>query len=253
MRATLLRAAAARSHIDNTGDVISCGTGASLVTTAVGTILVLANPSTTANAARNMCGKGVGTTGHDWFKRGTDGTVLRFSLYRATTALQIDSTSGTLMANTWQMLAVTWDIATLGTCKVYRSLNGQPFEDRTDGANTSLGSGAQSSDAANAQIMFSGRNSATNNGWPGAIQALARSNRALTQAELSAMVRRPWTRMPGLVGLWMPGDEGAPGALVTDWSGNGNHGTYTGTTNMSGVAASSVALFPAPGLIRLLR
>lgn len=242
-----VRSASAHSHTDNTTDTVNCGTGTSLTNLTAFSVLVLVRPSSVANTARNICGKVTGTTGGwEWFKRGTDGTILRFSRYRATTAGTVDTNTAALTVNEWQLFGVSWDDNAVGNCRVVRApvLGNRAgvTVDVTNSGTLTVGSGAPASDAAQPLRLFGNSSNTSNGGWPGAIGAYAVIPRVMSLRDFSDAFRAPWQRL-NAAGLWFPGDQGAPGAPLIDWSGNGNHGLYSAATNFTTIDAPPLPLF----------
>lgn len=219
----LIRSRASRTGVDNSAvDFIHCGTGSSLADIDAGTVLAWVRPSTVANAVRNIASKSVIGGGWEFFKRGTNGTTVRFAINR-TSGLSIDSAASTLVANVWQLMVATWDINDSTKCKLYRSTGAQ-FADVT--GTVTMGSGTPSTDIAMPLRLMA--NSTPAAGWPGALAAFALIRRVISLSEITHSVTVPWSTL-GCAGLWYPGHDGASG-LVIDRSGNGNHGTVTGTT-----------------------
>lgn len=243
-----LRSPQARTHVDAATTHIDVGTGASLTNLTSFSVLCWVYPTSVANAVRSIIGKYVLKGGWELFKRGTNGTIMRLDRGRVTTAGSVASVTGTLTVNEWQMIAVTFDDATLALCKMYRATERSGPTDVTDGAATLIGSGASNTDAATSPKLFT--NAVATSGWPGAIAALGVWNRVLSAGEIADAWNRPWHQLAP-VGLWLPGSEGTTSDVVQDRSGNGNHGTYSSATSFSPFAAPRVPLRRASPLARI--
>ena len=110
-----------------------------------------------------------------------------------------------------------------------------------NGALYSSGSGIASTlDPANGNFCIGNRIGSANY-WNGLITQYKIFNTALTAAQVSDLYNNPEKIVPDGVAnsalkLWLPMMEGA-GTTVYDGSGNGNHGTISGATWVSGVGA----------------
>lgn len=213
---------ASLSNTDNAANTLTIPAGAALANITAGTLLAWAYLTTTANAARSLFGKTVTGGGWSAFKRGVDGTVLRFSAERTSGNCTIDSPTATLVADTWQYIAITWDISASASCRmVVGSLSAAAHD---VGATVSVGAGAPNSDAAQTLALLS--DVTPGGGWPGSLAAFAVIRRVLLLRELQDAQFRDWKRL-GCAGLWYPGRQAD---TTLDYSGNANHGTITGLT-----------------------
>ncbi len=215
---------ASLSNTDNAATQITVPGASAFSDMTSGTMLVWVYTTSVANAARVLFGKRGSTGGWQLVKRGVDGTVLRFWAYRATTPMSVDSPSGTLKVNTWQYVALTWDVNTTANCQMV--VGGVGTAPQPVAVTVAAGSGAPSSDVAlNLDLMAE---DSTSGGWPGSMAAFAVIRRVLSVAELQGAAFRDWRRF-GCAGLWYPGRHG-PTDRVRDESGNGNHATISGLT-----------------------
>lgn len=238
-----IRGAAARTHTDASTDRIQCGALPALANLAAGTCAAWVFPTSVANAYRACISKQSGG-GWEWYRRGVLGTALQFQLNRATQNYVFRTADGTLTANAWQLMVVTWDINATANSRWYRATLTTPPVDVTNVGAIQAGTGAQTDDSAVQYTLFASAGGAANSGWPGAIAAAGVWSRWMSAADVARLYRVPWSRLAP-VALHTPGDEGPAGTLVPDWSGNGGHGVYTATTGFASLEGAPVGLFPA--------
>jgi hypothetical protein len=224
-------------NTDNaSGTNLDCGNAASLRSSvnSVGTYLLLLRASTTANAARNILSHdgngGAGHTGHELFKRGTDGSILRLTVMRATADLLLDSTTGNLVAHELAWWLFTWDLSTLANTKVFKAKysNGR-FADVTDAGTTSIGSGTNGTETGSL-VFLSNRAALATAGWPGGLGWMQKFNRNITDInEANAMITALSPTWNGSVGCWVPsGRVAGSGRGFMDLSGNQNAAVFIG-------------------------
>lgn len=221
-----LRSPMARSNADNASNTITVPGSASLANIDAGTVLVWFYLTTTASAARTAFGKTLPNGGFHAFKRGVDGTVLRFERLRPTTSCTLDTPTGTLVAGTWQFFGITWDINSSANCRMM--VGSLSTGARDISPTVAVGSGAPADDSAQSLAIMS--DVTPGGGWPGSVSALAVIRRVLSPRDIAGAQFDDW-RQFGCAGLWYPGREGGSGVVV-DYSGNGNHGVNTGTLAM---------------------
>ena len=201
------------------GNSLVIPSSASISNIDAGMICAWVMTTSTANTARNICVKNAsGTGGIEWVKRAADGTQLRFSKYRATTAQTIDSPTGTLRANVPQFLALTWDINSTATHKMWVGALDTPATMVTP--TSVLGTGLPASDlAVNLTIGNAG---GAAQGWSGMIWMLAIGTKTdYTTDEIRRLQYRP-SPFRGRAGLWIfdsvpawdRAGNSAPGSLL---------------------------------------
>lgn len=216
---------AAFGNINGSGNYLDIAPKSSIanITGGTGTIMFWVYSTTTANTLANISGKTVTGGGWEIFKRAADGTQLRLSANRATTAYSLDTLTGTLTANTWEFYAFTFDLAVSANNKIYKGTLTSGLADVT--GTVTLGSGSQSTDANRNMKLLS--NAAGDRGWHGSLATFQIFNRILTKGEIQAQQFRPHVTSGNVLFMHL-GFNGT--ATQRDWSGKGNYGTTTGLT-----------------------
>ena len=203
------------------GRHVNCGSGSSIDDLTTFTMMWWLNPTSLAAssflASKTPVGYG---TWRDVYCN-VNGQV-RVEFKRATTGMTVYAVNGTLAAGAWQCIAVTWDGS--NAAKIYKGTLAAALAEASYATSTA-GSGAYSSDAAEALFLGAGPNITQR--FNGSIAWVGLWNREMTLAELQSQQFRPRVTS-GCVGFWMLGANGT--ATQADWSGNGNSGSVTGAT-----------------------
>lgn len=219
----------ALSNTDNATNNVNVGAGAAFSNLSQMTFFTLVLTTSVANAIRNIAGKTVSSAGWEIFKRGVDGTQLRFARNRTGGQINIDATSGQLVANEWAFWAGSYDDNAAGNCRIYKGTLALPMADVTSGSPT-IGGTAPGSDTAALRLLAS---ATPGSGWPGSMAVFVLFARVLSLAELRLLQASIGDTpapavMQGCVGLWYPNADGTH--VVLDRSGYQNTGTVTGLT-----------------------
>jgi len=204
---------------------ITIPTSTALADLSAGSIWIWQQVPNVSNSVRVLVNKSVTKGGWELFRRGTNGSILRFGRYRATTDLTIDSPASTIRINIPQFFFVSWDIATSGNCRMYAGDLLTPAA--AVSPTVTLGSGAPATDAAKDILIGNG---ASTNGWPGVIWSCGISGRVdYTLDEIRRLQSdlRPSAVRNG-AGLWTFDCVPCPNLL-----GGGEIGTLTGTGRLS--------------------
>lgn len=240
-----------------TTNAVNCGSAANLDdiggANATQSWLGWFRPSALGNNL-GMFGKGFGFGGAG-FGVAVDSTLGDFQITkdRATDLNRFTTGGGYLRVGQWSLIAVTLDLGATTPCRAYVGRTGRAAQEVTGYSGTD-GAGANVSDAANAAVIgnITGPGFGT---FPflGDIGPVALFDRALSLDEIRAWQVAPWADIPNLKGLWLPGHKHGK---VIDWSGNGNHGTPSGTQLVEGPPINvarrrSPLLAIAPATVRL--
>lgn len=189
-----------------------------------------------ANNFRTAVGKANNPASHGWqaHLRGTDGSVMRMDILRATVNGTVDTPAGTVKVNLWQFMAWYWS-TTNNVAAVYVGTLENPARDV--GATVVIGSGAMNSDSADTLLIGNDTGVATS--YPGVISAMMLIRNRRPSLDEIHQIQEELLVLPNYhssiaakhefcVGLWALGKNGT--STQHDLSGNGNHGTVTGAT-----------------------
>ena len=204
-----------------------------------GSLVVWAKADNTSNSTRTVVGKPVTNGGWELFKRGTDGTVLRFAKYRAAgSATTIDSPTATIRAGVPQFWFISWDTSTSGNNKMWLGTMAAPASNASP--TVTLGTGASSTDASR---NISIGNSTGSAGWPGVIWAVGLSRSITMTADEIRRLQynfRP-ANLRSCIGMWILDGRPAQDLCST------NHAVISGTATLGNDALPRVA-WRRPGL-----
>lgn len=208
-------------------DRVSHGTSG-LANIGVGTLMLWIYPDDVANSFRVPASKNntLGTVGWTLYRPTADGTIFRFDLVRATTALQIWSVTATITSGAWQFIGVSWN--TGGANGDQRMVRGTltTLAAEVSYATQLVGSGAQVDDTAQAYMIG---NQNTAHSIPGRIAiATLYGGVALSVAEMQSWQFRPRVLNSSCLQFTYYGFAGT--STQPDWSGGGRNGTVTGAT-----------------------
>lgn len=228
---------AALSSAGNLTDNVNVGAGTIFANICANgaTFLFWLLASDTANAVRDMFGKSLTSGGYEMFKRGVDGTIVRFTRYRTSGQVNIETASGGLVANEWAFWAVTVQDGVTANDAIYKGTVARAAANVTSGTPTETGTAPASDAAISLRLMSTVTPSSS---WPGKLAPFGLFNRVLSLSEIQAWqfsaLDEPYPAvMGGCVGLWYPGNDG-PNKVI-DYSGYHNDGTITGATISRGL------------------
>jgi hypothetical protein len=209
---------------DNSTDNVNFGAGASFGPLNIGSVIWWGYWPSVANVVRGIFNKEVAGASDDitCFRRAADGTVIRLQLTTSATTLLADTTTGTVVANTWLCMLARWNVGVAASWM--RGTESEPLLDRSSAP--TLGSGTHNSGAQSFRIgAVSGCDAMR-------VGPFAVFPRWLSDNEARAWQRRSIPR-PGNVLFVLPGATDAS-TIQRDLSGCGNHGTITGATLTEG-------------------
>jgi hypothetical protein len=198
-----------------------------------GSLVVWAKADNTSNSTRSIVAKPVTNGGWELFKRGTDGTVLRFARYRAAgSATTIDSPSGTIRAGVPQFWFISWDTSTSGNNKMWLGTLAAPASNASP--TVTLGTGASSTDVSRNVTIGNSTGSA---GWPGVIWAVGLSRSITMNAEEIRRLQDDFkpANLRSCIGMWILNARPARDLCST------NHAVISGTATLSNDALPRVA------------
>lgn len=207
-----------------TGDVVDCGSGASLDNFDDSTLIAWVYPTSLSAPAHGIACKETGGGFQKEWTLKTNGTIDGFQQYN-TSSGEAQSNTGAgnvLVINTWQCVMFTYISK---APKLYIGTLTAPMVEPAY-FNQTAGVGTVTDESAG-NFRF-GNLSAGNNYFVGAIGPIAYANVGFTQAQGQTWQFNPGGGIAGIQGLWYPGRNGA--STVPDSSGNGNTGTITGAT-----------------------
>lgn len=198
---------------DNTTNNAEVGAGASYASLTAATIMFWARATAINNVTRNICGS------QRWeiFRRAADGSQLRLSVNRATSAQTITSGVGMIVANEDAFWVISYDTGTSSNADLWKGTKTKPIALDT---NAITGAGSGSVTAMTTMRLFS--NVTPTLSWNGPIYAFGIWNRVgITLAEMRDL-QYDFRPTEGCVGFWRPGENGT--GLILDESGFSNHG-----------------------------
>lgn len=204
---------------DNSSDKFSLGSGASLDAIGTeGTLIFWGYWPSVANAVRAVWSITGATNNIICFRRGADGTTVRFSVNYSTTQGTVDAATGTLVASTWLCLVFRWSVG--ATHAIHKGT----LTSDIVAASSSPTLGAGTHDHSAGTLTFGQYADAATNSDAMRIGPAAIFSRVLTDAECNSWKVRSGNVLSGCAGLWHPG------LSTLDFSGNGNTGSVTGAT-----------------------
>lgn len=207
-------------------DRVNCGHGSSLANITTGTLLWWCKPSNVTNSALNFFSKQGGPPSKGWevFRRGVDGSSVRFLFYdsSAGNAIDVFSNTGAIVANAWNFFSQTWNVGG-SSGKIYKGSLTALAADVTSSLSFS-GVGAADDSAIDFLI---GNGSSLAQALPESIATVQLFNRVLTLGEIQSQQFQPHVTS-GCVAFYHLGYNGT--STQPDWSGHGNAGTVTGAT-----------------------
>lgn len=167
------------------------------------------------------------------FTNGTTGDCF-VTVGLSTTQARADTNTTPFPANTWAYRVHTWDIAAAAPrLNMYRvtpagvistvASSNSGVGSSNDGSGTQTGAGGDDSGSATG---LGGRPAGAGTGFAGDMAVSAVFSRVLTQNEIIGFCLK--RVLPGNCAYWI--EHGLTGTTDIDISGNGNHGTVTGTT-----------------------
>lgn len=207
-------------------DRIDCGTSASLTDLAAGSYLFWVNPTNVATTPqKRFLQKGLLATGYHYMAPGdtASGDVILI-VRRSTQDLLALSTGGAITTNAWQFVAGTFDANGTNTDQhIYVGTLSALATEVGGYTMQRVGSGSLVSNAGHDQ--FIGNDENLTHAMIGAMAWVGIWNRVLSLGEIRAQQFRPHVTSGCVLFLPLRGF-----ATEVDLSGNGNHGTVTGTT-----------------------
>lgn len=209
-----------RDFAASSTDRIECGTSDDLIPHDGPSSVVywIKQRSINTNEGRNFA-RGASSTASVFLNVQDTSSAFKFRLGRATNPLEKVTADNSVVLNVWQHVAVTWDGSPDNT-KVHWYIDGvEPtYSFSTDG------SGAVGSNSGEPFII--GNRDDAIRATDGQIAHAHAYDRVLTVHEVRRLMRRPGSIRNGLVGYWRLNGQ----SPELDFSGNGHHGTLTGTT-----------------------
>jgi len=206
---------------DNSTDKLDLGSDASIDNISSGTLILWGYWPSVANLTRAVWSKLGGTQSIICFRRGGDGTSLRFTYGRSSVNQSVDLSTGSLSANTWLCVCFRWEEGV--HISIYVGSLTSLLVDRSSGA--TLGSGTHDDSAG---ILTIGQYAdAVTNSDNMQVAFAALFNRRLNDDEAILWQFKPRV-LPGCLRFYIPGFSGT--GAQPDYAGSGINGTVTGTT-----------------------